>query len=82
MKPFFRTLFICWFVGVTLLITLLSRQDNPSTHTSHFCAYGRIFVEFEEDGKKWGTIMLDWQGRPIPCSDGDSLKSEIQGKII
>ncbi len=40
------------------------------TETRTFCAYGRIFVEFEDSDRVWGTLMLDFYGRPIPCTEG------------
>jgi hypothetical protein len=40
-----------------------------------------VFVEFEEDGKRWGTLMLDWGGKPIPCMEENSHLIEKQGKI-
>jgi hypothetical protein len=38
-----------------------------------------VFVEFEEGGKKWGTLMLDWNGHPIPCAEDSLPVLENQG---
>ena len=57
-------------IGVILLYQLFRDRD---THTRMFCAYGRVFVEFEEGGNIWGTMMLDQHGRPIPCKEDDVI---------
>lgn len=54
-----------------LVLAILVGFQKPAeynTHTKAFCAYGKVFVEFEENRQKWGTLMLDWQGRPIMCN--------------
>lgn len=56
--------------GVILLYQIFRDRD---THTRLFCAYNRVFVEFEESGNIWGTMMLDRHGRPIPCKDDDAV---------
>lgn len=61
---------------VLVLIAVFSIRPRESRiDTTLFCAYNRVFVEFEEDGHKWGTLMLDTIGRPIPC-DEDVLPIE------
>ena len=68
---------IVWSVCASLLVLLALfglRTNRTDTHV--FCAYGRVFVEFEEDGKRWGTIMLDYDGRPIPCREEGELQVE------
>lgn len=67
-----RWLFIVWAIAATILIGFAVTVRNPKsiTETRTFCAYGRIFAEFEDDGRVWGTLMLDFYGRPIPCTEG------------
>jgi hypothetical protein len=67
----FRWAFIVWSISITILVALaiFSRQPKPITETRTFCAYGRIFAEFEDNGKVWGVLMLDFYGRPIPCTE-------------
>ena len=65
-----RNIVIGWLVVVTLLIWLFISKSKPTTETRAFCAYGRVFVEFEENGKVWGSLMLDYYGHPIPCREG------------
>ena len=57
---------------VILLIELVTSTSPTSTRT--FCAYNRTFVEFEERGRVWGTLILDFAGRPIPCSENIEIE--------
>ena len=70
--------FIVWSTCATLIIVLgIAHSKSANVTATHvFCAYNRLFVEFEENGKSWGTIMLDYGGRPIPCKDTDDVKIE------
>lgn len=45
-----------------------------------FCAYGRVFIEFQEGSTTWGTLMLDDNGAPIRCHD-DSIKTKLKDTI-
>jgi hypothetical protein len=75
---FFKWAFLVWSVCATLiiLITFAESYARPVTETHVFCAYNRLFVEFDENGKRWGTIMLDYNGKPISCHDDDDIKVE------
>ena len=64
-------------ITVVLLIELVTCTSTTSTRT--FCAYNRTFVEFEERGRVWGTLILDFNGRPIPCSE--NIEIEIGSTI-
>ena len=68
-----RYIFIFWVVGVTLILTLVNKHTPRNTHTRTFCAYGNVFVEFDEDGNRWGTLLLNRYGKPIPCRDDDDI---------
>ena len=72
---------IFWTVSVTVLTGLAIRNLNNKTFTETrtFCAYGRVFVEFEESGRVWGTLMLDFRGQPIPCKD--DVEPELSNTI-
>ena len=59
---------IGFIVILTLYVLAWYFNKEEHTHTSMFCAYGILFVEFEEEKSKWGTIMLDREGRPMPCN--------------
>lgn len=59
-------------VGVLLLITAwlaFSARASNDSYTEVFCAYNNVFVEFDNNGHKWGTMLLDRSGRPIPCDN-------------
>ena len=75
--------FMIWSVCVTVLILLAVISSKPTgTESRFFCAYGRVFVEFEENNKVWGTLMLDDDGRPVPCKDNYHREEYIpKGKI-
>ena len=77
----FRWAVIVWIVFVTILVGLAVsiKHPRPITETRTFCAYGRIFVEFEDKGRIWGTLMLDFYGKPIPCTEG--IEPEINNTI-
>lgn len=71
-----KWLFIIWSVTVTFFILLgFSSTKESRTESSIFCAYGMLFVEFEENGKRWGTIMLNYDGKPFRCSE-EEIKFE------
>ena len=71
-----------WIACTTLLVGLAVGIRSPTplvTETRIFCAYGKIFVEFEDSGKIWGTLMLDLYGHPLPCKEGN--EPEISNTI-
>ena len=74
---------IAWSACASLLILLAFVAVKPTvkTVTHTFCAYGRVFVEFEETGFRWGTIMLDYNGRPIPCREDNDEDVKIENTI-
>ena len=72
-----RFAFLAWSVCITLIFAAaIFTTKHPVTETHVFCAYNRVFVEFDENGKRWGTIMLDYSGRPVPCQSDDEVKIE------
>ena len=73
MNPVFRYIFILWVVSVTLILTLVNKPTTRTAHTRTFCAYGNVFVEFDEDGYRWGTILLNRNGKPIPCKEDEDI---------
>ena len=50
-----------------------STVKTDDTSTQLFCAYGQIFVEFNEGDHKWGTLWLDRNGKPIPCKEDQPI---------
>jgi hypothetical protein len=57
---------------VAIWTTIFPRR-NTDVHTSMFCAYGKMFVEFREENHVWGTLWLDNEGRPILCTDTEKI---------
>ena len=70
-----------WVILMTILVSLAVgvNRTKSVTETRTFCAYGRIFAEFEDNGKVWGVLMLDFYGRPIPCDE--TKEPEIRNTI-
>jgi hypothetical protein len=64
-------------LGLVALAIIVSNQESEFK-TSSFCAYGTVFVEFEEGNRKWGTILLDRNGKPVLCSEIDSGPHKMQ----
>jgi drug/metabolite transporter superfamily protein YnfA len=62
------------FVGVLLVVTILLVSNEDKSTTRLFCAYGKVFVEFEESHSTWGVLMLDSNGKPIPCNDNEHIE--------
>ena len=57
---------------VAVLLLLMARflvQRLPSDSTIRiFCAYDKLFIEFEEKNSRWGTMFLDNAGKPMSCN--------------
>ena len=69
---------------VVIVFTLLSMAfyKEPRADARVFCAYDRVFIEFEEDGKVWGTLWLDDDGRPVNCQSNTVLKTKKSIRLI
>lgn len=57
-----------WIVCAMIVIFLFEKITSETT-TKAFCAYNRMFIEFEEGHHRWGVMMLDLNGKPIPCKE-------------
>lgn len=69
MKLINKFIFVFYLLLSLALLGYVFKQPGL-TDTSVFCAYGHLFVEFEEGWHKWGTMLLDRNGRPISCDEG------------
>lgn len=59
-------LLLILLLGIILLRTVpLGAGDKVESRV--FCAYDRLFIEFEDGRYKWGTMVLDDDGRPMAC---------------
>lgn len=66
-ESFIITTVICaslYSAGVSFIDKL-----SVGLEAKRFCAYNRVFVEFKEGNTVWGTMLLDFEGRPIPCRE-------------
>ena len=70
-----------WTVFAALSVVVIAKMENGVTHARTFCAYNRIFVEFEEGSKIWGTIMLDAKGKPIPWLESETQETVKQDNM-
>lgn len=62
-------LIISILLALILAIGALLLFEEPYQPESKlFCAYNRVFVEFEDGKYKWGTLLLDEDGKPINCT--------------
>lgn len=52
---------------VAIVYLLLPKQQETSTRM--FCAYERVFVEFQERNNTWGVLFLDDNGNPVYCNE-------------
>jgi len=64
------------FIGVCIAFMVIAGllPKEASSTTRLFCAYGKVFVEFEEPRYTWGSLMLDSNGKPIPCNDNEHIE--------
>ena len=65
-------LFIGFVIAFMVIVGLLPKESSSTTRL--FCAYGKVFVEFEEPSYTWGTLMLDNNGKPIPCNTNEHIE--------
>ena len=87
MKKFNWTKFrqVFWFLAALVVAFVLwPFQDTftlgDDTHTRRFCAYGQVYVEFQQGNKIWGTTFLDDHGRPVSCTDDDVIEKTTKLK--
>ena len=70
---------VLWVTLITgvLLWAVIPSTSTEETHVRMFCAYGRVFIEFDEKYNSWGTLWLDNDGRPVSCDDARPLRGKI-----
>ena len=74
-----KLVLLAFAICIGLVLWLLETVE-PKTSVTTFCAYGRTFIEFTENDKRWGTTLLDNNGRPVGCSE-ENIKESIKGTI-
>jgi hypothetical protein len=73
MKDLLRMSIICAIISASVSYWMTTNDED--THTSMFCAYGKVFVTFKQFRTVWGTMLLDDRGLPVTC-DSNDLKKE------
>jgi len=63
-----------------LIFYPLENMYSDDIHTEKFCAYGRVYVEFQHGNRVWGTTLLDSRGQPVRCADDDSIEKTVNLK--
>jgi len=59
-------LLLILLLGIIMIRTIpLGAADKVESRL--FCAYDRLFVEFEDGKYKWGTMLFDDDGKPMAC---------------
>ena len=53
----------------------------PSNDVRFFCSHDRVFIEFEENGKVWGTLWPDDDGKPQSCDSKQKVVT-VSNSII
>jgi hypothetical protein len=77
-----RIVVVSCTICLSLLFGLGQSPTVETVHTKSFCAYNRVFVEFEEGNKRWGALLLDRDGRPIPCDEDNLPKEKTKNRGI
>jgi hypothetical protein len=72
---------LLWVLAVVAVLVIWPFKDSiiisDDIHTRRFCAYGTVYVEFEHNNKIWGTIFLGTNGKPVRCTDDDTIPENI-----
>ena len=55
---------------------------NDDIHARRFCAYGQVYVEFQQGDKVWGTTFLDDRGRTVGCTENDVNQTVTNREVI
>ena len=55
----------CIVAIITVILAIYIKI--PSDDVRFFCSHGRVFIEFEENSKVWGTLWTDDDGKPQSC---------------
>jgi len=61
----------CIIAIITVIVAIYIKI--PSDDVRYFCSHGRVFIEFEENGKIWGTLWPDDEGKPQSCDSKQKI---------
>jgi len=77
---------LVWFILAALVVLVLwpirDISISNDIHARRFCAYGALYVEFQQGNTIWGTTFLDDNGRPVRCTDNDIHQPMIGKEVI
>ena len=81
----FRSL--VWFMLAAVVVLVLWPAQsilvlNDDIHARRFCAYGQVYVEFQQGDKVWGTTFLDDRGRTVGCTENDVNQTVTNREVI
>ena len=69
----------CIVAIITVILAIYTKI--PSDDVRFFCSHGRVFIEFEESGKVWGTLWTDEEGKPQSCNSKQKTVTNGNGII-
>jgi len=73
-----RLIFLIFFTAVVIYFWPV---ESSEVRARRFCAYSKLYVEFEHHDKIWGTTFLDELGRPVPCNIDPEIQ-EVEHRTI
>ena len=78
---------LLWFtIALLVVLVLWPLQDTfmfaDNTYTRRFCAYGQVYVEFQQGDKVWGTTFLDDRGRTVGCTEKNDVRQTIPNREV
>jgi hypothetical protein len=56
----------CIVAIITVIVAIYTKI--PSADVRFFCSHDKVFIEFEDNGKVWGTMWIDDDGKPQTCN--------------
>jgi hypothetical protein len=61
----------CIVAIITVILAIYTKI--PSDDVRFFCSHDRVFIEFEEGGRVWGTLWTDNEGKPQSCDSNQKV---------
>lgn len=67
---------------ILFTVLVMAFNKEPRANARFFCAYGKVFIEFEEEGRVWGTMWIDEDGRPLSCKGDNLIKTKEHRSVM
>lgn len=77
--PYILSSVILLLIGLIILLLL---QTNDEVYTTTICVYDKTFIEFNDNGKVWGTMLLDDNGNPVSCDERVTAEKTNEQSVI